>query len=218
MADASTPFTIGTEVSCSDGICGALTRVIVDPVARDLTHLVVGPAHRHAAGRLVPVRLVDPAAAPLRLRCTMEAFAALPDAEEKHFVHEADTTWGYENGQVLAWPFYASGMGMGEGGAAELSGAGSRTVTRDRVPAGEAEIRRGDPVHAVDGAIGRVQGLLVDPGSHHVTHVLLDKGHLWGRRRVAIPVADVVGASEGVRLDLTKDAVGDLPEAVADRL
>ena len=40
----------------------------------------------------------------------------------------------------------------------------------------------------VDGPIGRVQGLVVDPTDHHVTHVLLAKGHLWGEKEVAIPI------------------------------
>jgi len=31
-----------------------------------------------------------------------------------------------------------------------------------------------------DGEIGRVEGLLADPGGHRVTHVLLREGHLWG--------------------------------------
>jgi len=30
-------FTIGAEVSCTDGVCGKLSRVVVDPVAREVT-------------------------------------------------------------------------------------------------------------------------------------------------------------------------------------
>jgi hypothetical protein len=40
MAEA-TPFVIGSDVSCSDGPCGSVTRVVVDPVARSVTDLVV---------------------------------------------------------------------------------------------------------------------------------------------------------------------------------
>ena len=47
-----TPFTIGSEVSCSDGACGEVSRVIVDPVARVVTHLVVEPTHRQGSGGL----------------------------------------------------------------------------------------------------------------------------------------------------------------------
>jgi len=44
MSD-NTEFTIASEVSCSDGVRGELGRVVVDPVAKALTHLVVEPKH-----------------------------------------------------------------------------------------------------------------------------------------------------------------------------
>ena len=40
MSD-STEFTIGSEVCSSDGPCGELRRVVIDPVAGAPTHLVV---------------------------------------------------------------------------------------------------------------------------------------------------------------------------------
>ena len=53
-----TEFIIGSEVSCSDGACGELRRVVIDPVARALTHLVVEPKHGSPRGHLVPLDLV----------------------------------------------------------------------------------------------------------------------------------------------------------------
>jgi sporulation protein YlmC with PRC-barrel domain len=86
------------------------------------------------------------------------------------------------------------------------------------VPLGEVEVRRGDHVHATDGTIGRVQGLVIDPADHHVTHVLLDEGHLWGQKRVAIPISVVAAVDEdGVRLSLAKDQVRDLPPVDLDQ-
>jgi hypothetical protein len=46
-----------------------------------------------------------------------------------------------------------------------------------------------------------------------VTHVLLREGHLWGRKEVAIPISAVTGAEEGIRVNLTKKQVEDLPPA-----
>jgi hypothetical protein len=57
MMSESTEFIIGSSVSCTDGPCGELTRVVVDPAARTVTHLVVGPAHGGGTSRLAPVRL-----------------------------------------------------------------------------------------------------------------------------------------------------------------
>ncbi len=56
-----------------------------------------------------------------------------------------------------------------------------------------------------------VQGLVIDPGSHHVTHVLLQEGHLWGRKEVAIPISAVAGVDDGIRLSISKHEVQDLP-------
>jgi len=44
-----------------------------------------------------------------------------------------------------------------------------------------------------------------------MTHVLLQEGHLWGRKKVAIPVSAVTGVENGIRLNLTKEQVEDLP-------
>jgi sporulation protein YlmC with PRC-barrel domain len=92
-------------------------------------------------------------------------------------------------------------------------------ITYDTVPAGEVEVRRGDHVHAADGSIGHVQGLVIDRGSAHVTHVLLREGHLWGRKEVAIPISAVTAVeADGIRLSLTKQEVGDLPPVDIDHL
>jgi sporulation protein YlmC with PRC-barrel domain len=213
----TTEFTIGSEVACSDGVCGELSRVVVDPVARALTHLVVEPRNRPGAGRLVPIELVDSTAEEIQLRCAMSEFEALEDAEETRFLPGASGEWGYGQGQMLSLPYYGLGMGgMGMGGMGMGIDAGPQSVTYDRVPAGEVEVRRGEHVHAADGPIGQVQGLVIDPADHHVTHVLLDEGHLWGKKRVAIPISAVTDVKDGVRLNLTKDQVRDLPPVELD--
>ncbi len=217
MTDA-TEFTIGSEVSCSDGVCGELGRVVVDPVAKALTHLVVEPKHGSGEGRLVPVDLVDAAGEEIRLRCTSAEFDALEHAEETKFLPGASGQWGYGEGQIVSWPYYGlgmGGMGMGGMGLGNMN-AGPQVVTRDRVPVGDVEVRRGEHVHATDGDIGRVQGLVVDPADRHVTHVLLDEGHLWGKKEVAIPISAVTGVEEGVRLNLSKDELADLPPVELD--
>jgi sporulation protein YlmC with PRC-barrel domain len=78
------------------------------------------------------------------------------------------------------------------------------------------DVRRGEHVHATDGDIGRVQGLVIDPADRHVTHVLLQEGHLWGRKEVAIPISAVIGVEAGIHLSITKQEVHDLPSVDID--
>jgi len=211
-------FTIGSDVSCSDGACGELKRVVVDPVAKALTHLVVEPKDGSAEGRLVPVDLVASAGEEIRLRCATTEFAELEHAEETQFLPGARGQWGYGEGQIVSWPYYGlgmGGMGMGGMGLGNMN-AGPQVIIHDRIPLGDVQVRRGEHVHATDGDIGRVQGLVVDPADHHVTHVLLDEGHFWGKKEVAIPISAVTGVEDGVRLSLTKDEVADLSPVELD--
>jgi sporulation protein YlmC with PRC-barrel domain len=198
-------FTIGAEASCTDGSCGQVSRVVVDPVARAVTHLAVEPNHRHGRGRLVPLGLVDVVAGEIRLRCTLAEFNKLDLGEETQFLPGTGGWDSYGPGQVLAWPYYYLG-GRGIGG-----GSVSQTITYDAVPLGEVAVRRGEHVRATDGLIGRVQGLVIDPGRHQVTHVLLQEGHLWERKDVAIPISAVAGSEGGIRLRIAKQDVQDLP-------
>jgi len=209
-----TPFMIGAGVSCSDGACGEVTRVVINPVNRELTHLVVEPAGRSGLGRLVPLDLVDATGGEIRLRCTMAEFERLDAAEETQFVPGTRGYEAYGPDQVLAQPWLSLGGNRGVEGE-EISGV-SETVTYDAVPLGEVEVRRGDRVHATDGEIGHVEGLVIDPRNHHVTHVLLQEGHLWGRKEVAIPIGAVTDAEDGIRLNLAKDDVRDLPPVDID--
>ena len=192
---AETEFAIGATVSCSDGSCGEVSRMILDPAARSVTHLVVEPKHRREPGRLVPLNLVDTGTGEIRLRCTLAEFDKLDPAEETELLEGAG--------------------GTGVGGMAAPMGIShaARTDVQDVVPLYETEVGRGEHVHALDGEIGQVQGFLVDPGDHRVTHVLLQEGHFWGRKEVAIPLSAVTGVENGIRLNLTKKQVEDLPSA-----
>jgi sporulation protein YlmC with PRC-barrel domain len=217
-AEPMTQFTIGAHASCADGDCGEVTRVVVDPLARVVTHLVVEPRHRRGVGRLVPLDLVEVKAGDVRLGCTIAEFDKLDPAEETRFLPGYNGYGGYAAGQVSAWPYYGLGMGnIGFGGMGNLyMGNATQPVTTDTVPAGDVDVRRDEQVHASDGDIGRVQGLVIDPRTHHVTHVLLQEGHLFGRKEVAIPIGAVTRIDTGIGLDLTKQQVKDLPSVDID--
>jgi sporulation protein YlmC with PRC-barrel domain len=191
-----TEFAIGARANCSDGYCGVLRRIIIDPDARTVTHLAIEPRFGSKPGRLVPVDLVESTADEIRLRCTIDEFDNLDLADEAQVVE---------------------GLGAGIGSVAGAAPTGipgpSPVVLEDVIPKGEAEVAPGDPVFCLDGEIGQVQGLLVDPEGQHVTHVLLREGHLWGRKEVSIPISAVTGAEYGIKVNLTKKQVEDLPPA-----
>ena len=183
-------FTLGARASCPDGFCGVVSRTILDPAARTVTHLVIGPRHGEG-GRLVPLDLVEAAAGEIRLRCTLDEFGRLDPAEKV-----IGDTWSGAGDY--------SSRGLGQGRRRPL-------VVEHAVPLGETKVERHQSVNAVDGEIGQVEGVMVNPADEKVTHILLQEGHLWGRKQVAIPVSAVASIEDGIRLNITKRQVEDLP-------
>ena len=83
-------------------------------------------------------------------------------------------------------------------------------VNYDRVPKHEVEIRCSSAVISTDGHhLVHVEGFLI--GSGETADVVLEHGHLWGRREIVIPAAAVerVG-NDSITVSLTKEQVGGL--------
>ena len=196
----TTLLTIGADVGCTDGVGGKVSRLVIDPRARTVTHLVVND--RQFQGRLVPVSLVDVATGQIRLRWTIAEFGKLGHAEVTVPLQDNDADPDNNSDQ-----FWSRSV------ASQLL-ADPPSVTYDTLPSGEVAVRGGEHVHATDGNIGQIQGLVIDSGSHQVTHVLLQEGHVFARKVVAIPIGVVTGVNEnGIQLNITKQQVQDLPPA-----
>ena len=199
-------FAFGARVEAADGHVGALARVIIDPVKQALMQIVVESPHHRGLGKLVPFSLVEHVDGErIRLSCTKEKFGQLDDAEDVQFLPANADVFGY-GPHVCIFPIWA-----GIGGA--LGGHGPRVdALLDRVPFGEVEIHRGDSVAAKDGRVGAVHGFVVDPVDYHVTHVLLQEGHVWGSKQVvAIPIGTTARIGEEIHVDLTKQEIEELP-------
>jgi hypothetical protein len=65
--------------------------------------------------------------------------------------------------------------------------------------------------------LGHVDGFVVD-GEQRITHLVLEHGHLWGKRELTIPISAVAEImSDAVTLGLSKDQVGALPSVPVAR-
>lgn len=209
---------IGGRVDCSDGTFGELADVVIDPTTKRVTHLVVKAQGEPWIERLVPVELADPgdeANRAVSLRATVEEVRALAPVQEVGYLELGDfplddPDWEVGIQEVYALPYYP---------AYDLEpGPLDFPVRYDRIPKGEVEIRRASDVYSADGHhLGHVDGLLVDRGEH-ITHLVLERGHLWDRREVTIPIGAVAKVeTDDVTLSLTKDQVGSLPEVAVQR-
>jgi sporulation protein YlmC with PRC-barrel domain len=209
---------IGRRVNCTDGVYGELADIVIDPLEKRVVHLVVQP-ERGEGARLVPIQLVngtDDEQPEIELECTLDKAQGFESVHEAAFLRLGenpvkDPDWDVGVEDVLAMPYYYAGQGnVGqEGQASELA---PMTVSYDRVPKGEVEVRRASAVISADGhSLGEVDGFVVN-ADKHITHFVLERGHLWGRKEVTIPIGALARIeTDEVHIALSKDEVCALP-------
>jgi sporulation protein YlmC with PRC-barrel domain len=196
------------KVQCTDGKCGKSTFVIVNPVKKVVTHFVVKYKKLpENPDRLVSVdKIADISADLIKLNCTRAELAAMKPFTTTHYVEEKVPNSLYATDPYAYVEPYA------------VWDTEAVAVPEEHVPHDELAVYRGMAVSTSEGKVGTVDELVVDPESGNITHLLMLKGHLWGKKDVAIPVTavDVVGADE-VFLNIDKKAVGALPSVPVKR-
>ena len=180
--------------------------MVVDPVAREVTHLVVEPAHRSGLARLVPLDQVeepgnDPA--PLHHRGVREARRCRGD----RFPPGRQRPRGLRRARALLLALLRIDV---EGGTDPSLAMASGIVTRDLLPRAKSGYAVASASTRPTVRSARSKGLS-STRQGHVTHVLLQEGHLWGRKQVAIPVSAVQRIDDGVTVSLTKHEIESLP-------
>jgi sporulation protein YlmC with PRC-barrel domain len=204
---------LGSSVHCTDAKYGELADVVVDPTTRCVTHLVVRPHNRPEDARIVPVdwATADGPETAIALSATVAEVNGLDRLHETAYLRlgefpVVDPRWDVGVEDMLGLPYFQAID------TAPIETDPHIVFGYDRVPKGEVEIRRASAVTASDGAdLGHVDGFVVD-GEGHVSHVVLERGHLWGRREVTIPIGAVERVeNDAVVLRLAKDEVEALP-------
>jgi sporulation protein YlmC with PRC-barrel domain len=176
--------------------------VIINPVGKRVTHVVVKDKKRPHAERLVNTKwLAETTDELIRLSCTKAELANMKPFVETQFLDESLPDYdGFVESEYFLWPYRVPEMKV------------HVKAKHKGILPGELAIRRSARVHCTDGAIGRVDEFLVDPADGHITHMILRKGHLWGERDVAVSVSEIVRIKEqDVFLSLSKKAVEALP-------
>ncbi len=190
---------VNAEVRCTDDVCGRSARVIINPATQQVTHVVV--AGDDGAERMVPIdHIMETTPDMIRLTDTCDAFGQEPAFRETEYITGVLPMATYAPGAYVLWPYLTPAAGI-------------VPLEHERVPPGELSVRRGAPVEANDGHVGRVDAFLVDPADGRISHLIMTEGHLWGKKNVSIPVGQIDHVEEDkVYLKLSKDAVSHLPE------
>jgi sporulation protein YlmC with PRC-barrel domain len=188
---------INAKVSCSDGLFGQSTHVILMPTTEKITHVVVVNEMYPEIEYLVSIdHIVESTQKLIQLNCTREEISKMPVFEKEHFIA---SNFAGEMSQSLLWPF-------------STPEASFIRVEEEHIPANELAIRRGANVEATDGHVGRVDEFLINPENEGITHLILREGHLWGHKDVSIPVGQIDHYQDNtVYLKMDKHRIEALP-------
>ena len=202
-------------VHTSDGMSGTLADVVIDPTKKSVTHVIVRAGEPDPAARLVPLQLVGGGGAPgeaVTLTCTAEELGQLESVQGYAYLPvderpAPDSQWDVGVEDVVMMPSY-QGADLGVYTAEIDPNVG---VTYDRVPKGEVELRRSSAVASSDDHdLGTLHGLIVDGG--RITHVEVERGHLWWKRVVSVPIESVATLeTNAITLALPKSDFAKLP-------
>jgi sporulation protein YlmC with PRC-barrel domain len=202
---------LGCAVRCTDGPFGELADVVIDPIARRVTHLVVRPHHHADQARLVPIGQAADAGDAIALDCSVADVEALEPVRESAYLRVgefpvADPDWDIGAQDILALPLYQEADGF----STMVEPDPHVMISYDRIPKNTVEIRRASSVTSSDGhRVGHVDGLLV--GADGTADIVLERGHLWGKREIVIPASSIADVGDdSVALTITKDEVGAL--------
>lgn len=200
MAHDSLDLVLSAPVFASDARVGRVEHVIIDPQHGKATHVVVREEALPNTLRLVPEKYIA-AAGPdgVRLRIGPDHLAKLTPYIQTDYYSPAFFLTLARDEQVRL-PLAPSGW----------------TVEHPATPEGAVALVGHEPVHASDGPVGRVDGVLADPHTGRVTHLVLRHGHLWGAREIQVPAGLVARYENGeVVLAATKAEIGALPDVHA---
>jgi sporulation protein YlmC with PRC-barrel domain len=174
---------------------------------------VIRPAQHAEDARLVPISLASRAEdgeSEISLNCgaaDLERF----DPVHKFEILRAgerpneDPKWDVGVEDIVVAPNYAPTAFGDYGGSLDSD----VTISYDRVPKGEIELRHASSVYSADGHhLGSVDAVVVDDDDR-LTHLLLERGHLWWKREVALPAESISKfESDMLTLGLTKRELG----------
>jgi uncharacterized protein YrrD len=206
-------ISIKAAVQCTDGPGGHVERLLVDPGARKITHIVVRESGMRGNEWMVPVGdIVSSTRETVTLKLTQKQLSYAQPFNEKAFRPLVDDT----SNPGLSWTAQPYSEEIGSS-AFQIYGASAvepgKTV-QSSIPEGEVTLKLGNKVEATDGGAGKVDELMFDAQTGVITHLVMQEGHLWGKRHVAVPVEQIDHIDKGtVHLKLSKAQIDALPDA-----
>jgi sporulation protein YlmC with PRC-barrel domain len=199
---------------------GQVSRVVIDPLLREVTHLVIREKEIPAAEKLIPIDLVAQGpdrADQIRVRCKATELELRP-FEETHYVPLTKQVAERANiPGIQARPVYfyppAGEAWEGHPYPPDFPEQPYVAKTEQNIPEEAAiPLQEKASVVSIDGEdVGNVEQFIVDPASGRITYYLISAGRMLANRKL-VPVSWTTTLTEDqVELKVSSDLLKSLP-------
>ncbi|RPI82985.1 MAG: PRC-barrel domain containing protein [Chloroflexi bacterium] len=204
----------------NDEEIGKLNRVVLDPVLREVTHIVIEKGLLFPEDKVVPIDMIDTSREDkITLETGIDSFDDLVPFEETHYMGVDEAEW-YRSPGATSEPeydyapvFYYYPPFGGYGGYATYAYANRPVETERNIPEDTIPLQKGVDVLSVEGEkVGNVEQIFVDADSNQATHFLISSGLLFKERKL-IPIHWVKNIHEDlITLAVSTRMLENLPD------
>jgi uncharacterized protein YrrD len=200
---------IGADVTCTEGRCGKLIRVVIDPRTQRVTDLIVEKGFLQKVDRVIPVTAVEEATGEsIRLNVDADAFKDFQEYDETSVRLPVGGYRGnrYRTNEVVYL--------MGRYRSVFVEEPIVPTVehkVHEGVPTELDVIGSGTPVRNMLGDLGEVDHLLINADTNRITHLVVKTKGLFSDYPV-VPISDVSGIDEaGIFIKVSEEELREYP-------
>jgi len=177
-------ISLHAKVECQNKVCGKIICVIINPISKSVTHMVVQEKGFIGIERLIPVEeILDSQSDHVTLRCSLDQFSKFDSFTEAPYIGSDEPSLNYE-AEHYSFPFSTPNFG-------ETFEYEQWFEQTECIPQGELGIHRAAEVYATDGKVGEVDEFLISPKDNRISYIILREEHLWGEKLVTIPVSEI---------------------------
>jgi uncharacterized protein YrrD len=209
-------FKLGTKVISNKGEhIGDIERVVIDPVTKSVTDVVIEKGVLFKEDRVVPVNLIEMADEDrVTLRLDEDELEELPEFEETNYLYIGDVDREDYPGvepvpliPVVPSPYASASPAIPVASPQPLIEEKER-----HIDPGDVAIKENAPVYDVKGKkLGDVEQILSDPESHRITQFVISEGLLLKEKK-NVPISWVSEIDENrVKLAVGSKLVDQLP-------
>lgn len=187
---------------------GHITRVVLHPDTKVLTHVVVRKKKLFEKDeKLMPIdQIADTSGALITLRETAEDLDVLPSFEEKHFIMQEGTSEGTTPATQVPTAYGVPLVNSSNATAGKYV-----TVIEQNIPPGTVAVKEGAKVVTAEGKnVGKVESIMANTPDDQATHLVVTSGVMTEEKKlVPIQLVDEIDEKE-IRLNVNKDSVKEL--------